>query len=453
MINVSDPRQLLDRTAMTASQILVVVITILLNGMDGYDVASIAFASPGIAAEWGIERTALGVVLSMELAGMAFGAMIFGAIADKRGRRPTLLICLCIMAIGMMGATTVSNPFQLSVWRVFTGIGIGGMLSATNAVVAEFSNRRWRNLCISFMVIGYPLFGGIGGLVASGLLDGGDWRAVFYLGAGATAVMLPLVFLLVPESPQWLARKQPVNALPRLNSSLAKLGHAEVSALPEIEEEESKKSLSDIFSPALLGTTMIVTTAFFLHFMTFYFLLKWTPKIVADMGFADSDAGYVLTMANFGGAFGGALFGFLTARVGLKPLSIAILALNAAAIIIFGRTPADLDSLILLGMIAGFFGNAGISALYSLAAWAFPTHARGMGTGFVIGAGRGGAIVSPILAGYLLEAGSSLPTLGIVMGAGSLLGAVALLFLKGSRQQPTSIRESKTNNGIEPSVA
>jgi MFS family permease len=164
-------------------------------------------------------------------------------------------------------------------------------------------------------------------------------------------------------------------------------------------------------------------------------LLKWAPKIVADMGFAASEGGRVLTMANFGGAAGGAAFGLLTARIGLKPLTIGILAVNAVAVAIFGRTSADLSALTMLAVIVGFFGNAAVSGLYSIVAYAFPTHVRATGTGFVIGVGRGGAVLSPWLAGYLLDAGVTLPSVGMIMGVGSLVAAIALIFLKLSATQ------------------
>src|SRR5262245_13853815 len=256
----TDPREVIDKSVMTAAQVVVVIITVLLNAMDGFDILSIAFASPGIAKEWGINQLALGIVLSMELIGMAIGSVFLVGVADKIGRSSTLLGCLVVIVAWMLLATTATSPVQRSIWRVVTGLGIGGMLSCTNAVVAEFSNSRWRSLCISFMVIGYPLGGGFGGLYASSLIARYDWRAVFYFGAAATAVLLPIVFFLVPESVHWLTRKQPVNALAKVNRSLERLGHASVAALPVVQGEERKKSLGDIFSPALIGITLIVTT-------------------------------------------------------------------------------------------------------------------------------------------------------------------------------------------------
>jgi MFS family permease len=208
---------------------------------------------------------------------------------------------------------------------------------------------------------------------------------------------------------------------------MKRLGHPEVARLPEVREADRRKSATDVFSRELIGITLLLTAAYFLHIITFYFILKWTPKIVADMGFAASSAGRILTWANFGGAIGCAVFGILAARIGLRALTVAILACTAVGVSLFGRTPADLDTMAVLAAFAGFFGNAGISGLYSIVAYGFPTHVRATGTGFVIGVGRGGAVLPPILAGFLLENGSTLPTVGLVMGAGSLLGALVLV--------------------------
>ena len=436
---------------MTTIQYIVVALTVLLNAMDGFDVLSIAFASPGIAAEWGIPSSGLGVVLSMELIGMAFGSVLLGGVADKIGRRPTLIGCLCVMAIGMVGvAAAAVNPVVLSIWRVFTGLGIGGMLSATNAVVSEFSNNRRRKFCISMMVIGYPLGAGIGGLYASNLIGPYGWRAVFYFGAAITSLLLPAIILFVPESVHWLARKQPVNALERINASLKKIGHETISALPALPTHEAKKSIGDIFSPALRMTTILVTLGYFLHIMTFYFLLKWTPRIITAMSFPPPEAGTVLAYANLGGALGGFLFGVLTRYVGLKPLTIVILVMNAVAVAAFGRSPVELGTLTLLAVIVGFFGNAAVSGLYSIVAYGFPAHVRATGTGFVIGVGRGGAALSPTIAGILLgnEVLQNLPSVAIIMGMGSLIAAIVLAFLNmQGMDEPVGAADKRPNLG------
>src|SRR5271165_1827280 len=89
-----DPKSIIDYGAMSVGQWLAVLVTVGLNAMDGFDVLSISFASPGIAADWGVDKATLGWVLSMELVGMALGSVMLGGVADKIGRRPTILGCL-----------------------------------------------------------------------------------------------------------------------------------------------------------------------------------------------------------------------------------------------------------------------------------------------------------------------------------------------------------------------
>lgn len=427
---MKDPRDYINDEKMSPLQIAVVAITVLLNAIDGFDVLSISFAAPGIAKEWGTPQAALGIVMSMELIGMAIGSFFLGGVADRMGRRNTLLGCLIVMTGGMLLVTTATNVIQLSVWRVIVGLGIGGILACVNAVVAEFSNVRRRGLCISLMVIGYPLGGTFGGLLASQLLQVYNWRAIFFLGAALTGILIPVVYFLVPESVHWLAQKQPKNALKKINHALVRMNFPKVRSLPTPDLTENKKPISSIFSPALVSATIVMTVAYFLHITTFYFILKWSPKIVADMGFSPSLAGGVLVWANMGGALGGGVFGWLTTRIQLKKLTIIILVLTFVFVAIFGRADADLDHIKLLAALAGFFGNAGISGLYSILANAFPTDVRATGTGFVIGMGRAGAVVSPILAGVLFQTGVTLPSVALVMGLGSLLAGLVLLFPK-----------------------
>jgi benzoate transport len=430
MMAAANPKSAIDDGPMSAWQWLAVAITVGLNGLDGFDVLSISFASPGIAKEWGVGQGVLGWILSMELLGMAVGSLLLGGVADKIGRRPTILGCLVAMTIGMHFAGTSQSVNELLAWRLMTGLGIGGMLAAINAAAAEYSNNRYRSLAMSLMVIGYPLGGVFGGLVVQQLLGTGTWRDIFSFGAWATAAFIPLVWFFVPETPAFLDRRRPEGALARVNKTLVRFGHAAVSALSAETADAPKKSVADIFKPALIATTLLITFAYFAHITSFYFILKWVPKIVVDMGFEARAAAGVLTWANVGGASGGAIFGLLAIRFGLKPLTILTLLVSAGMIVWFGAGSKDLAALSIMVAATGFFTNSAIVGLYSLFAKVFPTHVRATGTGFAIGLGRGGAALAPVLAGYLFAAGFGLQTVALCMGLGSLLAAGALMMLK-----------------------
>lgn len=425
-----DPRQILAEQPMRRMQVLAVVLCILLNALDGFDVLAISFASPGIAAEWGIDRAALGFVLSMELIGMAAGSVLLGNLADRIGRRPTIIGCLLVMAGGMALVPLAADVTMLSIIRLGTGIGIGGMLACTNAMVAEFSNTKNRALAVAMMAAGYPLGAVVGGTIASHLLAIGGWRDVFLFGAIITASFLPLVWFLLPESIGFLATRGGPTALDRINATLRRMGHATVAALPASSAGEPKASIAQLFSPVLARTTMLLTVAYFAHIMTFYFILKWIPKIVVDMGYAPSAAGGVLVWANVGGLLGALLLSLLTWRISIRTLVIGALILSTAMVILFGQGQGSIAHLSLIAAIAGFCTNAGVVGLYALIAQAFPTRVRAGGTGFVIGIGRGGAALGPIVAGLMFAGGSSLALVAVTMALGSLAGAAALTMLR-----------------------
>lgn len=410
-------------------QIIVVMMCILLNALDGFDVLSIAFASPGIAQEFEINRAVLGVVLSMELMGMAVGSVILGNVADKIGRRPIILFCLAVMAMGMYFASGAQSVNELSVHRFYTGLAIGGMLATTNAMVAEFSNRRHRSLCVMLMAGGYPLGVVIGGTIASGLLAHDSWRAIFEFGAIATISFFPLVWFLVPESVAYHTIQRGTDSLVRINSSLKKMGKEPIAALPDVTEKP-KTSLLELFKPAMLRTTIVLTVAYFMHIMTLYFLLKWTPKIVVDMGYSASSAGGVLVWANLGMLTGSILFGLLSSRFATRNLMFVALVMSSIMIYVFGKGYSELDQLSAVACIAGFFINGGVVGLYALFADHYPDNLRASGTGFSIGLGRGGAAASPIIAGILFTAGYGLSLVATFMAFGSVVAAIVLVFLK-----------------------
>jgi benzoate transport len=424
-----DPKSIIDHGAMRRAQWLAVLVTVGLNALDGFDVLSVSFASPGIARDWGIDKATLGWVLSMELLGMAIGSLCLGVVADRVGRRPTILACLIAMAAGMFGAGHAQGVAQLLPWRLLTGVGIGGTLAAINAAAAELSSRRWRNFALALMVIGYPLGGVIGGLFVQKILAHSSWHGVFICGGWATTAFVPLVWLLVPESVAFLDRRRAPGALAEINRILARLGHAPASTLSAVTESE-RRSLADILKPTLLMTTVLVTFAYFAHITSFYFLLKWVPKIVVDMGLTPQAAAGMLTFVSLGGAIGGTLFGLLATRVGLRSLTIVTLVCGAFMIARFGHGAADAGALRNILTFCGFFTNAGIAGFYLLFAHVFPTHVRATGTGFAIGVGRGGAALAPVLAGYLFKAGFGLQPVALIMACGSLLAAVALLALR-----------------------
>lgn len=408
----------------------IVAVMIALNALDGFDVLSISFASPGIAADWGIDRAALGFVLAMELFGMAVGSIVLGGVADRIGRRATILGCLAVMAFGMFGAATAGDVVILSIWRIITGLGIGGTLAATNAAVAEAANARRRALCVVLMATGYPLGSIIGGTISAMLLRSYDWPAVFLFGGIVTLVAIPLVLWRVPESIAFLMHRRPPGALEQINRTLARMGHPPVATLPEAEPEAPGAPFMRIFSPGMARLSILLAFAYFTHMLTFYFIIKWIPKIVTDMGFPPAEGAGVLVWSSVGGAIGCLIFGLLTQRVRLLPLTLVTMLLSASFVAMFGQASGDLRSLSLAAAAAGMFSNAGVVALFAIVAQSFPASLRATATGFVIGTGRGGSALAPVAAGFLFAGGYPLSSVAPLMALGSILALIALLFTR-----------------------
>ncbi len=428
----SNPINVINDGAMNSRQWVVVLLMVLLNALDGFDVLSSAFAAPGISAEWGIERAALGVVLSAELVGMGFGSVLLGGAADKFGRKNTMIACLLFMAAGMWMAGHANAVTPMIIYRFITGIGIGGMLAATNAVTAESTNSKWRKAAIAVYVAGYPLGAILGGIAASEwLLDTYGWRGVFDFGAIVTAALIPVVMLVVPETAAYHAGK---GNLEGTNKTLAAFGKEPIAALPPIHADDIKPKVTDILSnPQLRPVTLLLAFGYMFHTITFYYILKFAVQIVADYppGYEPSTAATVLTWANVGGFLGSALFGFVMARLGIRWPTALMLLIGSAAVISFGLGRETLDGWQWATVLTGFFTNAAISGYYAAFARGFPAYARATGTGFVLGIGRFGAAGSPLIAGALFAwlGNDELLVVSTIMAMGSLVSLVLFLML------------------------
>jgi len=419
-------------TGMNWRQWAVVIMMVLLNALDGFDVLSSAFAAPGISAEWGIERAALGIVLSAELVGMGFGSVLLGGAADKYGRKFTMVGCLVLMAGGMWMAGHAVGVPDMVAYRFTTGIGIGGMLAATNAVTAESSNTVWRRTAIAAYVAGYPLGAIIGGVAASEwLLPVYGWRGVFDFGAIVTAALIPIVLIIIPETAAYHAAR---GNLAGVNKTLRAFGKPPIDSLPPTAEGAAKPKVTDILSnPKLRPVTLLLAFGYMFHTITFYYILKFAVQIVADYppGYPPSEAATVLTWANVGGFAGSLIFGFVMGRLGIRwPTALALL-IGSVAVASFGMGRESLSAWQWATIVTGFFTNAAISGYYAAFARGFPAYARATGTGFVLGVGRLGAAGSPIIAGALFGwlGNDQLLTVSGIMALGSIASLILFLML------------------------
>jgi benzoate transport len=426
-----DPSVQLRREPMSSFQIAAVAICVALNALDGFDILAITFAGPGIMREWGLGPGGLGVVISTGLVGMSIGSLLIAPLADTRGRRPIILLCLILMTLGMLFSATSNSVLALAIWRVITGLGIGGMLASINAMVAEYSNDARRDFCVSLMTIGYPLGGMLGGMAAAWLLGEFDWRSVFIFGGVVSIAIFAVVWWRLPESIEFLVFKRSPDALTEINAIFRRMGRAAVVELP-VRVRQERVSVWKAFDSTLATRTMLICVAYFLYMLTCYYALGWIPSIVAALGFTASVGAEVSVWTNLGGIIGGALLGYLARHIGLKPLASGAMIATALALTVFGRTQPDLFALKAVAFVLGFFLYSSAVGFYATFVRVFPTNLRATGTGLAIGLGRFGGMLGPVLGGWLMATGTSRPSVAGLMALGAALAGLAIWLLQGS---------------------
>jgi len=431
-----DLRQVIDHGPLSSLQIRVIALCCLINMLDGLDVLAISFAAPPIATEWQLAPTALGIVFSAGLIGMALGAMFIAPLTDRIGRRAMILLCLLVIGLAMIATGLVRTVNELLLARAVTGLAIGAILASLTSMVAEYTPDRHRNLTVSILQAGYPVGGTIGGFVAAWLIPEYGWRAIFFVGAGLGLTMVPLVYLALPESLQFLDQKRPMEALTRINRILVRMGRAPLASLGPPTTGAEPSRVSTLLTRARRSNTLKLWLAFMLNSLAVYFILSWVPKIVVDAGLPLEQGIYAGIMVNAGAVLGMIVLGYLSGTRGLRPLIFGFLLTGAVALVVFGFLPAKLPGLLAVGFLIGFFVIGGYIGLYSVAARIYPTEVRTTGIGWTIGVGRLGSIVGPYLGGILIALDWSTGPRFITFAVPLVVAAVAAVSISAKELAP-----------------
>ena len=424
------------RTApMNIGQWVIVAICIGTLALDGYDILAIAFAAPGITEEWGLSKSVLGIVLSLELAGMAIGSIFLGSLADSHGRRPTMLGGLVILTLGMLVAGLAPNVYVLGAARLFTGIGIGCILTTATATCSDYCNDKNRSLAVTFVGGGFPLGIYLGATFLGPLLKQYDWRITFYLGTLLNFLFIPIVYFYVPETISFLNRKRPKNALQRIQNIMQRLGQRAPTALTPIGGQATASTddpvgLKSLFGPGLFFVTAILSFAYFGNIMTYYYFAKWLPSIVTDLGYTASQATEVLGAISLGGIAGSIAIGLGSRFLPIRGLMVTSLICAAIGVALFPHFTDSMASMKSMGFFTGVFILAAISGFFGLFATSFPSSVLASGAGVVTGIGRGGAVLGPMVPGFMFAAGLPISNIAIIMAAGSFLAGLAIIFLR-----------------------
>ncbi len=409
---------------MSRYQVLVVLVCVCINMIDGFDVLAMSFTAPDIAKAWSLAPETIGLLLSAGPLGMALGALFLSPLADLFGRRTTCLLCIAVITLGMAASSFADNVTTLGILRVVTGIGIGGMLASANTLVAEYSTDTRRALMVSLMAAGYPVGATLGGVAAVYLLHAYDWHAVFVFGAVCSGLMIPLMLSLLPESLDYLLQRGDATSLPRINVILVRAQRAKLDAMPE--RAHTGRAVLSVFAFGTRANTALICSGFFCVMFSFYFLITWTPKILVDLGLSTTLGVSASVLMNCGGIVGGLVFGFGALALGVRRFGASMMVLCFLTALVFASLPASLGTLLPVGGVLGIFMFASITSLYAVVPLIFPVEARVTGTGLGLGLGRLGAVLGPYAAGVLIGAGWGRLTYTLVLTLPFLLAAVCI---------------------------
>lgn len=423
-------REVIDRSPMSRFQIRVVGICLVLNMIDGYDILVMAFAASGVAHDWGLSGSQVGLLLSSGLAGMALGSAFVAPLADRIGRRPMTLGCLAAATLGMALASVTSGFVELGICRLVAGMGIGGLVASLPVIIAEYTPLRRRGTAIYLYATGLPLGGVVGGAVAAVVGSQFGWRALFIVGATLTAIMLLVVFRAIPESLDYLAARQPRGALERTNALLSRMGHPPVNA-PADTGRDPDRSVTVIFRGRNGLRTFMLWGAFFIMMASFYFAASWTPRLLEQSGYSTQQGISGGLLFNVGGVAATLLFGFLALFVARRKLTALSFVCAGLAFLVIGPALASLPATLLAVVAVGIFINACGAGLYTLVPDLYPAAVRTTAVGWASAVGRLGAITSPALAGYLVDRSWSPQSLFVLFAAPLLLAAIALVVATG----------------------
>ena len=198
---VVDIADFIDRQPIGGFQIKLLLMCAAVLFLDGFDTQAIGFVAPALAKEWGLTtRAALGPVFSAGLFGLMIGALVFGPLADRVGRRKIIIFSTAAFGVGALATVLAHDIPTLLVIRFLTGLGLGGAMPNTVAMTAEYNPQRRRATMVMIMFCGFSIGAALGGMLAADLIPRFGWRSVFLVGGVAPLIMVPILVWRLPES-------------------------------------------------------------------------------------------------------------------------------------------------------------------------------------------------------------------------------------------------------------
>ena len=398
-----DVASIMDERPLGRMQIKLFVVCSLVVFFDGFDTQSIGYVAPLLASATNAPIASFGTVFSVGLAGAALGAFLFGPLGDQFGRRWLLIVACVFFSVFSLTTVFVTSLNELMFVRFLTGLGLGGAVPTSLALVSEYSPTKYKALAITAMFSAFPFGGFIGGLAASFLILHYGWQSVFLLGGIAPALACVALVLWVPESIQYLAVRGKKRQLDRILRKFAPdVDSVRIEA--PMETGRSQPVIRQMLAAEQLRITLLLWVPFFLGFMVILTVVLWGPSLLRESGVPLSIAALVFSVHYLGGFIGTAFSGYLIDKAGAKKVLIPGFLIGAICVGSFGYLTWSPLALCLDAFLCGLLLVGASNGLLPVAAALYPTSLRSSGIGWAMGAGRCGQLVGPILVGGMLSA-------------------------------------------------
>ncbi len=379
---------------------------------DAMDVGMLSFIIAALKVEWNLSTEQMGWIGSINSIGMAVGALIFGLMADRAGRKIVFILTLLLFSIGSGLSAFATSLTLFLVLRFFIGMGLGGELPVASTLVSESvpAEKRGRIVVLleSFWAVGWL----IAAIISYFIIPKYGWQTALILSA-VPAVYTIYLRMDLPDSPRF-AGLQPKDK-PSLFGSIAAL-----------------------FSKENARQTIVLWILWFCVVFSYYGMFLWLPSVMILKGFSlIKSFQYVLimTLAQLPGYFTAA---WLIEKFGRKFVLVAYLAGTAISAYLFG-TAATTSLLMISGILLSFFNLGAWGALYAYTPEQYPTKIRGSGAGAAAAVGRIGGVLGPLLVGYLVAQKTSISSIFIIFCIAVVVGALMVLFFgKETKQEELS---------------